>query len=379
MCRERPGPRCSDTGERRFNRALTHFTAVSQRYEAALLRADGDPSRVRARLRKQMSKAQNRLNAAQQVYWATPRGQALLRERVESYQDRLDTQFPSGEPDSSNRVAHLRWSNLNNSIVRDTNRIDEGIARRASGYADLHMVKGERRVLRQQATVRGGHLGPNAHPLTPERAAALRESLTASGVKLREWGVDEVARAGNWVEHGSDTGFVEHATARTFRVGRDEEGNRIEVGNKVPGVAPLSRLMRVNSPDGQVVEGRHEVFVTQNQSGKYVVSVRSRAVASWEDAAPIDQTKQDLGHLISSTAPSRAVESKHIHAVSDTLEGAIAKRDEAVRIHRSAQVTAAMGRDSLVSRAGRRSLPLQRRGIVVWHRYVDPQGRVAAS
>lgn len=371
MCRERPGPRCSDGGWKRYQKAKTNFELVNASYQSSLEQHSGDTERVPRRLRAKMSRASNRLNAAQQVYWATPHGQDELRERQGRYQAQLDSNFPSGAPEDESTSEYLRWKNLDSSVRRTEKRINEGIERRRGSYSDLKLVKGERRVLREQATARGGHLGRNAHPLSEANATSMREQLDAHGVSLREWNEDDVSRASSWVEHGSDASFRANTTVRPFQQGRDEDGNRVQLGRVLDDVKPVSRTIRVNSPDGQVVEARHDIFLTKNDNGQYIVSVRSRAVSSWEDASPIDNTKQDLGHLLTDRRLSH-VESKHVYSVSTSKAEAKRSMTQAKRSHRSAQVTALMGRDILTARAARRSTSLQRRGIVIWHRFQNP-------
>lgn len=372
MCRERPGPRCTQSGRHRYEKAHTNYSYVRGLYTQALDARNGDRSRVPAAISGRLDLATNRMNAANLVYWATPGGQKELAEDIQASEERLAENFPDGVPQDVSSGDRERHSHLQRRLASATNRRNEGIARRENSYADLKMVRGERSALREQATARGGNIGSNAHPLSPARAEELREDLDAAGVQLREWGPEDVSRAGTWVEAGSSPRrFSANARLRPFPRGRDEDGRTIQVGSTVEGEKPQQIMVRLNTPDGQVVEGVHALHLTKNDDGKYVVSARSRVASSWEDASPIDRTKQELGHIVTDPTSGKA-ESKMVIGTATSKREAKRILAEAKRNFNAAQTTALMGRDILTSRAQRRSSALQRRGFVVWHRYANP-------
>jgi len=367
MCRARPGPRCSPSGLDRWNKAIRRYTVVHERYAAA----EAAGGTIPRRLRQQMSKATLRKNAAGLVYWTTPTGQDQLRVNVEVAETELASRFGSSNamPDASNAEDHRDYVRLTNRVRTNRTRLEEGVARRANSYADMYLVKDERSILREQATARGGHMSANAHPLSSSQAAAMREGLTARGVTLRSWDNADVARASSWVEHGSAPLRYRAAPEAVPAVrGRNANGEMIQIGSAVEGEPAQSKMLRVNSPDGSVVEGRHDFHLTKNSSEQYVVSLRSHVATSWEDASPIDVTKQELGHIMTNTTVGTS-DSNMIVGTYSTLTAARAARTSAKRSFSAPKVTAIMGRDVLTERAEGSENSLQRRGIVVWHRY----------
>lgn len=364
MCRERPGPRCSNGGSKRFNKAKRHHDAVRERYLAAEERGH-----VPSRLSKQMSKARLRLSAAERVYDQTPDGQQRLRERIEATRLDIESRFGGVVP-AAGTEARDQYNVSNRHREALTKRLEDGISGREGSYKDLSLVKGERSRLRRQALARGGEMGPNGHPLSQDMQAVYRGE--AEGMRLRRWNKEDVTRAASWIEHGANPAYHRNANLRPFERARDDEGYMVELGAKVDGEEPFSKRVRLNTPDGQVVEGRHDVFLTKNEEGKYVVSLRSTVASSWEDASPIDVTKQDLGHILKERALiSRA---DHKSVVGTFTSKAEAKR-AVTRVKREfdyAGTTARMGRDALVTRVARRNSELQRRGIVIWHRFQNP-------
>lgn len=370
MCRARPGPRCSHGGRIRIARARRWYNTIYERYQRQL--AEG---RLTARTRRQFSRASLRLNAAQAVYWATPEGQNELREKIERDTEALYARFPSDPPEEGTS-AHMRYTRMVNVIERSRKRLEEGITRRAESYKDLALVRAERTELRRQATARGGRISKNAQPLSVENAARIREGMERAGLPLREWTSEDVARAGSWVERGADPGFVANSSVRPFVSARDEDGVMVRAGSTAE--VAESRLLRMNMPDGTLVESRTDMFVSQNADGKYVVGAKIRTASSWEDVSPIDEAKQDLGHLISRNNVGRS-EAKFVVGVASSREEAVQMMERAKQDFDAPKVSALMARDALTSRAARRNVPLQRRGWVVWQRYVDPAGQATAQ
>lgn len=380
MCRSRPGPRCSNTAQHRYNKASENFERVKAQYDSALERAGGDRERVPRRIRAKQSLASLRLNAAHQVYWATPAGQKFLKEEIETQREALDAfGEETFQPSDTSDRARLHRS-IRAKLTRASNRLAEGIERRTNSYADMHLVKSERRTLRTQATARGGNISRNAQPLSAPSAAELRSRLDAEGITLREWDENDVSRASSWVDRGvTGNTYKKNPRLRAFERGRDVDGRIITLGSKVEGEEPVSRLIRLNLPDGQVVEGRHDFHLTKNEDGKYVVSARSTVASSWEDASPIDNTKQQAGHLLSSGSRAGRAEAKMIIGTATSKTEAKRILAAAKREFDPARVTALMGRDILVSRAERRSTALQTRGFAIWQRYASDKYDAPAS
>jgi hypothetical protein len=365
MCRARPGPRCSNGGIKRHDKAVRNLDQIQQRYDRAV--DDRGEERVPKRLKDQLKRAELRLNAAQNVFWATPQGQENLRENITNAEATLATYGDSAP--APRTAARAEYTRVQRALTVSQNRLREGISRRSNSYSDLAMVSNERSALRKESLNRGGEMGSNAHPLRPETAEARRE--TAGSLNIREWEEADVERASTWVETGANPNFVRNPRVRPFSHARDENGSRVQVGTKVEGEEPYSKVLRLNTPDGQVVEGRHDFHLTKNDAGQYVVSVRSTVAASWEDSAPIDVTQQGLGHILADGTGIGRAESKMVVGTYTSKRAAIAARTQAKRDFQADKVTALMGRDTLASRAGTPSRALQRRGIVVWHRYAN--------
>lgn len=366
MCRARPGPRCSYDARKRQAKAEHNFAILEDMRRTA--ESGGRQLTKRRRLRYEL--AVRRLEASQRVFWSTPEGQRSLEEQIGSAKEVLTNEFNNRRPRRSN-PRHSEYLELQSVVERNGIAKEEALTHRQNSLRDMQLVRPEeRRSLRQQATARGGKIGSNAHPISEVSAQRMRDmgEVESSRLSLREWNADDVARASSWVEHGGDPGFVENPRLRPVKSVRDNDGQMIDVGSKIEDYTPQSRLIRLNTPDGQVVEGRHDVHLTKNDAGDYVVTIKSTVGSSWEDASPIDVTRQQVGHIISDTTLATTK--------SKQLVGKTRNKAEALRIARHAmrdfdapRVTALMGRDRVVNAGKRNGTSLQRRGINVWHRY----------
>lgn len=370
MCRARPGPRCSNTAAHRYTKAVNYYDRIAEQVN----RQREQGRTVSEALKSKQTLSILRLNAAQQVFWATPAGQAELETLAETARSERQRRFPLGMDNESMTPPALEYRRLKNAEDRADKRRAEGIRRRANAYADMRLVGTERRGLRAQATARGGNIGPNAHPLTQSSAETLRNNMDTAGISLREWSPDDVSRAKDWVDAGAARDeYFYNRRVRPFAHGRDLDGQRIQIGNTVRGTSPQSKLVRLNTPDGQVVEARHDFHLTQNDQGTYVVSMRSTVASSWEDASPIDDTKQQVGHLLKPDSKAGRAQAKYVLATADNLSEANAKLEAAKDEFKAEPVTALMARDTLTSRSRRRSTALQTRGFAIWHRYAQPE------
>lgn len=365
MCRARPGPRCSYDAGKRHLKAVNNHNWLTQKVEWYVDQGRTPPKRLRVRYNLGV----RRLEAAQRVWWSTPRGQEELKENIEQITETLEAQYPHGAPDVLESDAFSEYSVLIAEQERFTLAKEEGRTHRINSLADMKLSSAdERRSLRQQTTARGGRISANAHPVSAEVAAGIAEGLEVESLRLRAWNEHDVARASSWVEQGADPGLVDNNRLRPVRTVRDEEGSLIPVGDKVEGISPRSRLIRLNTPDGQVVEGRHDFHLTKNSRNEYVVTVRSMVGSSWEDASPIDVTRQQVGHIISDSSRHMS-QHKQFVGKSTSLEEAKEIFNNAQSEFDAAKVTAIIGRDRVVHSARRSNDTLQRRGINVWHRY----------
>ena len=361
MCRARPGPRCSNGGEIRFNRAIRHLQAMTAAHEVEAAANGGRVSPERQRI---TDNAVRRLKAAERVFFATPKGQKSLEENENALEYMLQN-MPHGTRFSR---ARREYNSVERQLKQARQTRLEGIQSRKDQYADLHLVKGdvrpgfaqsgERRQSRDQVRARGGNISPLAQPMTQADMDAAFAADPVGSLNISEWPDEVYGRANNWVEKGTNTGWGETTITRP----KAEYGER---------VAPsLMRLVRLNTPDGQVVEGRADIHVTKNAAGKYIVSERLTVASSWEDASPIDVTAQDIGHIITARrgvnrrAGDKATE---FNTLADAQN--YAKRTRNGLNQRFVKDVARLGREAFVGRAHRIHETLQKRGFVVWPRY----------
>ena len=361
MCRARPGPRCSNGGEIRFNRAIKHLKAMMTAHEAEASLNDGRVAPERQRI---TDNAVRRLKAAERVFFATPRGQKSLEDNENTLSYMLQNM------DRGTRFSRARreYNSVERQLKQARQTRLEGIQSRKDQYADLHLVKGdvhpgfaqsgERRQARDEARARGAKISRLAQPMTQSDMDAALAANPSGALDIKEWPDDVYDRAKNWVEKGTNTGWEENTITRP----KPEYGER---------VAPsVSRLVRLNTPDGQVVEGRADIHVTKNSDGKYVGSERLTVASSWEDASPIDVTAQDIGHILSARrGVNRRAGDKATEFRSLAEADAYAKRTRNGLNQRFIKEVARQGREAFVGRAHRAHESLTKRGWVVWPRY----------
>lgn len=361
MCRARPGPRCSHGGELRFSRAMKHLKAMLTAHEAEGSLNDGKVAPERQRI---TDNALRRLKAAEKVFFATPRGQKSLEENENTFTYMLSNM------DRGTRFSRARreYNSVERQLKQARQTRLEGIQSRKDQYADLHLVKGdvhpgfaqsgERRQARDEVRARGGAISRLAQPMTQSDMDATLAADPAGALEVKEWPEEVYDRAKNWVEKGTNTGWGENAQVRP----KPEYGER---------VAPsVSRLVRLNTPDGQVVEGRADIHVTKNAAGKFVVSERLVVASSWEDASPIDVTTQDIGHIITArVGVNRRAGDKATEFRTQAEAESYARRTRNGLNQRFVKDVARQGREAFVGRAHRAHEALQKRGFAVWPRY----------
>jgi hypothetical protein len=361
MCRARPGPRCSNGGEIRFNRAIKHLKAMQLAHESEASLNEGKVSGERQRI---TDNAVRRLKAAEKVYFATPKGQLSLEDNENTLSYMLSN-MDRGTPFSS---ARREYRSVERQLKQARQARLEGIQSRKDQYADLHLVKGdvhpgfaqsgERRQARDETRARGGNISRLAQPMTQSDMDATLVADPVGALEVKEWPSEVYDRAKNWVEKGTNTGWAENVYVRPDAA----YGERI---------APsISRLVRLNTPDGQVVEGRADIHVTKNGAGKYVVSERLTVASSWEDASPIDVTTQNIGHIISARrGVNRRAGDKATEFNTQAEAEAYARRTRHGLNQRFVKDVARQGREAFVGRAHRLHEALQKRGFAVWPRY----------
>lgn len=364
MCRSRPGPRCSNGGKIRITRAEKHLKAMQEVYDAEKSANGGTVTPARQRI---YDNAVRRLEAAKKVYLATPAGAAKLQETIDQLEHKL-TRIPRGNPNTPER---REYNATERALKQNKREQAEGLAFRASSYQDLHLVKGdvrdrfpkegERRQARDEARARGMNVSGNAQPTRQEILDNVLASDRVSSLSVEAWPDEAYERAGNWVEKGTNTGWQENSRVRP------KAGLGTVVGT------PTSRIVRLNLPDGQIVESRADVFVTKNSAGKYVASETIVVSSSFEDASPIDVSPATVGHIIAS---KRGVNRKHgtnTREFNTEAEAkAYAQKIKNSLNQRFVKDSAKLAREALIGRARKPHEALSKRGWVGWPRYAEP-------
>lgn len=368
MCKARPGPRCSDDGRKRLNKAEKNFEKRQQEAQKYI----DDEKPVHEKVAHRLRDAELRLEQAKRVYYATPQGQKGLAEEITSLRDSL----PKRKPSPSKKGALKLWREKNDRIDRLENLLSEGIARRANSTRDYNEFIAERPVLRQEAINRGAEISPTAQR---NKSGIDYTTGKPAKVSLGELTDTQLARADSWVETGADSPWDKRPD---IRAPKKIDGENI--GEKA--TDSISKITRLSMPDGSVVEGRHDLHITKNDDEKYVLSMRTTVAASFEDASPVDKNTQELGHMLKNTRGKdnvvKLAEFSSLHA-AQTRRGMIANNSSNLpddeRIDFNATI-AQSGRDLTIFRFGNvskkkgidSSINPQNRGWVVpTHRYQE--------
>lgn len=352
MCRPRTGPRCSNSGRIRRDRADKHLDKIQARHD--LEKANGN---VSARTEKQLRNARRRKDAALRVWEATPKGHEEIQTNIDQLEHKL-TVIPRGKPGTAERRV---FNKTTRDLASAKKRLSDGVKSRKDQYAGYHMTESERRILREYAIAQGAHINKQAQPANHARMDDALAASKAEALELSQWNSDFYDNyANSWVEKGTKTSWTENNRAQPPK---DAKGTRV--------VPSSSKAVRLNLPDGQVVEGRADVHVTKNTNNEYVVSERLTVASSWEDAAPIDVTTQEVGHIIASK--------RGINRKAQTAITKFSSRDEAVahaeKLKRGTNQTlvkdtARLGREGFLGRAKIMANPIMHRGFVEKRRYL---------
>lgn len=353
MCRPRTGPRCSNSGRIRLDRAKNNLAKAQAKHDSE--KAAG---KVSARTEKQLKNARLRMDAANRVWESTPKGHEDIQHNIDKLRHQL-TVLPEGTTGSADRRVLNRTKRELKSAER---RLEDGIQSRKNQYRGYHKTEAERRALREYAQSQGAGINKRAQPgtATYEDMDKALAADKASALVLEQWDnefYDDCANS--WVEKGSKTAWEANPNVRPPKEG---EGERV--------ATPTSKAVRLNTPDGQIVEARADVFVTKSKSGEYLVTDRLTVASSWEDAAPIDVTTQEVGHIIAS---KRGVNRKpQQETVSFKTEREALSYANKVRnsVNQTLVVDSAkLGREAFIGRAKKFHIPLMNRGFVIYPRY----------
>lgn len=365
MCRARPGPRCSNGGAKRIKSARQYHEQVTKSAESEEQRNGQLSDHTKRRLRN----ADNRLKAAQRVWLSTPKGQLELQDKIDTAEVEL-SKMSKGTKYSQTRALYNKQKR-ELEILQRTQR--DSVEARKNQYADLHLVKGdvrnadptqaERRRTRDANRARGGSVNKQGQPSLQREFDESVARDKAAAMAVQPWSEETYDRSATWVEEGTKTGWTSATNARP-----------LPKHGKV--IAPSqSRLVRLNTPDGQIVEGRADVHLTERNDGKYVVSQRLTVASSWEDASPIDATRQEVGHIIASKrgVNRTAGDDDKEFATRKEAETFFEKSKRSLN-QRFVKDVARTGREGLVGRAHKHHEALQKRDWKVWPRYLEETG-----
>lgn len=281
MCRARPGPRCSNSGQKRVQAARKN---VARHEKNVRDFQENNPNQdVPQDLTQKVSDAHLRLAAANNVFYATPEGQKEIALEIEGLRKQL-----SKTPEGLSGDDLKKDNELRREIKTKEATLNSGIERRLNSYEDYHEFKDERPVTRQESINRGSDLNPQA-----QRNRSGKDFTTGDPqpVELRDFSETALQRADSWVEEGATTIPFDNTHARPAK-----KIDGVEIGSKEADAKTF--LSRMSLPDGSIVEARHDHHITKNDEGKHVLSIRTTIATSFEDASPIDKTQHELGHLL---------------------------------------------------------------------------------
>lgn len=378
MCQARPFPRCSNDGCKRRDKAKENFVEKKQRYEEHPTKENSDL----------YFNSEQRLIAANAVFYTTPAGLRELADEKAQLTEALRV-APEGNAGTRARRTYNKiraelnmktkmldhWKESREFQTQDgkaaeiqsarATSLPEGTdttgwtAEQISNAAALPHIS-ERKVARSMARARGANVGRNAQPNYQQAFDEAIDNLPNADAyvnSLKEWDDNQLSRVNHWVEDGADPGWAASPVRKPTSI----------TGEKVGGTN--SRLIRLNTPDGQMVEGRADIMVVKKPTGKYSVVSSLKVSSSWEDAAPIDVTQQKLGHALSNHNGNHSM--THTEKEFDTLEEAerAAKGAKSVAGRDFKKSVAVIGRQQFINRIRNRSGRMQIRGWRAWPRY----------
>lgn len=295
MCRAYPGPRCSPNAISRVENARKHLEAVQRTREVLtkLQKEDTEEGRkakkrIRStRWKNQVKNAYNRLAFAEKHYSQTPAGFRHYAELAEEARKKGD--IP---------------------LAEQYEKVEQkGRQLRSDSYSDYHLMEGENgflkaersRVRALQSVTYDGENRYNIHgvpsgagaysypyPVTvsnkiKEMTPEERQEFIDEGVV--EWSDADYDRSYKWQEEGHRPLWKANTAARPKKTA----GKRLNT---------ISKVQRLNMPDGQVVESRADLHLCERPDGKFVVASRLTVASSWEDMTPLHRTQVPLGSYL---------------------------------------------------------------------------------
>lgn len=352
MCKAKDvGPRCSSNGRLRVDRAEKYTTRIEAKRDSEIAKN----GKISANTARQLDNAERRMYQAKKVFYATPKGQEELQDKVNIEEHRLSNLKPNSK---EHKLTKRKINKLNA-------QMNQGQTDRKIMYANGQILEpGEKRDGRNKMRYQGAEVNERAQKCSPETAAQQKDLSKDVPLDIKPWEREQVKDlAPHWVETGTRTGWEENKNARPSK----EHAGATKV------IPTVSNSFRMNMPDGMVAEQRTDMHVLKNKSGGYTVEVRRTSAATNLQSSPIDTNGADLGTLIAS---KRGIMERRVKVVSETFKTEKEALAFATKQKRSLSQTAAVDlavrtRQSYVNWAskGNGQEPLQKSGQPGTHLY----------
>lgn len=369
MCRARLGPRCSNDARRRIDKAVENFNRVEELVFEAKSERRYDQSWER-RYRDSVY----RLRQAEQVWNTSKVGLDELELQTEDARQLWESIKDSEDFSALDK----REAKKTYIALRDTLEYSKHL--RAEGLKQSRLDKGARSKLRLETVRRGGEQSFTGRPLRPETAEARREELgPPSGIRLAHYDPEERVFHPSWQDasvNGQNNYRVPERHPifpHNVRITR-EDGTRLDPRG-FSSEFTHTKVNRINSPDGNLIEYQHTYSVVKTAEGKYALIELLRTDSSWEDVSPGDTTQQPLGHLLEG---SRTKPQIKLLGEYESLDGAKARVKSHKRVSDTEERAVRMGRAQLIARFSNPTRPTQRRGNLSYGRH-DSEAQTEAA
>lgn len=360
MCRARLGPRCSGDALKRIDKAVENFQRIEELVHEARRSRTYDES-----WKRRYQDSIYRLRQAEQVWNTSKRGLDELGLQVEEARQLWES-VKDSEDFSALDKREIRKTYV---ALRDTLRYSTHL--RAEGLKQSRLDKGQRSELRLETVRRGGEQSFTGRPLRPETAAARREELgSPSGIRLSQYDPEERVFHPSWQDasvNGQNNYRVpqRHPVFPHNTIISRGDGTRLNP-RAFEAEFTHTKLNRINSPDGNLIEYQHTYSVVKTEDGKYALIELLRTDSSWEDVSPGDTTQQPLGHLLegSRTKPQITLLGEY-----ETADLAKARVKSHKRVSDVEERAVRMGRAQLMARFANPTRETQRRGNLSYGRH----------
>lgn len=334
MCKAKDeGPRCSNGGRIRYERADRYQAKVKAKADAEMARR----GELSPHTQWQVENAERRMYQASVVRNATPAGWKQLEAERDIEERRLvnikKKGTAPGTPGRTKRISCERKIARLNQLIEKGQR-DREIMRKNKAILE----PGEKKAIRDKMIAQGAEINSRAQRASAKTAAQQKDLSQDKPLELKSWTRDDVSDlAPHWVEDRTRTGWKANPAPRS-----KTKGERF---------APTeSNALRMNTPDGMVSEVRVDVHSIKTAAGKYAIEVRRASSSTNLQSSPYDTTGGKLGSILGSgkgqMARSVVVETKEFNTQAEATS--FAKKVKASQSQRMAVDLAVESREALV-------------------------------